>query len=191
MRRVMIWLALLVAPYAVGCGEAGLTFDGSTRKPRLEHVTMRPDATTPVAGDVEVFEGKIELFGAVLRARREVKLNEHGNYVKHGHAMAWYESGQKAGEMWFENDLPNGPIRIWHENGFKRQRGQSKNGLAYGRWNEWYDNGGKQSDGEYLNGERQGVWTFWDEQGRMVASDEYRQGERIRSMTNGENGLMR
>lgn len=147
-------------------------------------------ATTPAAGIAapaaeapEEFEGVVELFGFKIRARRQVKLDERGNYVKHGRAVGWYESGQKAGEMWFRDNLPHGSQRVWHENGIRKLIGQSENGLAAGRWTEWYDNGQKQSEGSYVAGQKHGIWTFWDASGHELETVEYRHGEKVRLAT--------
>lgn len=129
--------------------------------------------------NIEEFEGTIELFGTRVKARRQVKLDADGNYVKHGKAVAWYENGQKAGEMWFQDDKPHGKELSWHENGMKRLQGESKDGLATGHWVEWYNNGQKQSEGDYLDGERHGTWTFWEPTGRMIETVEYRGGRKV------------
>ena len=135
---------------------------------------------TAQAGEAgEEFEGTIELSGKKVRACRQVMLDADGDYVKHGKSVAYYENGQKAGEMWYQQDKPTGPEYSWHENGKKKMHGQSKDGLATGKWTEWYDNGQKQSEGEYFNGERHGQWTFWESSGQVKEAIEYRFGQKV------------
>jgi hypothetical protein len=172
MKR-MAFLGLLLA--ACGCGKVG---------DRVQSLVGRdhqsPDAAATAAADgTEEFEGMVDLFGKRVRARRQVRLDGEGNYIKHGKLIAWYENGQKAGEMWYENDKPSGPELSWHENGKKKMLGQSKDGLASGKWIEWYDNGQKHSEGEYLDGERQGAWTFWEPGGQVQEAAEYRLGKKV------------
>jgi hypothetical protein len=162
MKRLALASCLLAA---IGCGKVGLPGAG-------HHASAEGAAT-------EEFEGKIDLFGQHLRARREVKLDTDGNYVKHGKAVAWYENGQKAGEMAFVNDKPHGTTHAWYESGKKKWVGESKDGLAVGVWTEWYENGQKQAEGAYMEGERHGNWTFWEQDGQIVEVVEYRGGKKI------------
>ena len=161
-RACMLSLVLVLA----GCGQ--MTPSNTTAVGKL---------STDVA--IEEFEGNVELFGNRLRARRQVKLDAESNYINHGKAVAWYDNGQKAGEMTFQEGLPNGKQVSWHSNGKKRLFGQSQDGLATGRWIEWYDNGQKQSEGDYLEGERSGMWSFWEPTGSLIETVEYRGGRKL------------
>ena len=176
-RFMLLGVVLLLA----GCGKmGGLPFaDGS-------HVAGHAEE----AG-VEEFDGKLELFGKTVRMRRQVRLDAEGNYVKHGRAVAWYENGQKAGEMAYHNDKPNGDERSWYENGKKKLFGQSVEGLASGRWVEWYDNGQKLSEGEYVDGERNGTWAFWEPSGQLKETAEYRFGKKVGVALNPDDRLNR
>ena len=141
---------------------------------------QNPEAAAAAAADgTEEFEGLVDLFGKKVRARRQVRLDGEGNYIKNGKLIAWYENGQKAGEMWYQQDKPTGPEYSWHENGKKKMLGQSKDGLAGGKWIEWYDNGQKYSEGDYLDGERHGLWTFWEPSGQVKETVEYRFGQKV------------
>lgn len=128
---------------------------------------------------IEEFEGVVELFGHKLRARREVKLDREGNYVRHGKAVAWYESGQKAGEMWFAEDKPHGKQHIWYESGRRKLHGEWKEGLAHGEWIEWYENGTKKSEGHFLAGMKDGHWSYWNENGQLVDHQQFDKGHEI------------
>jgi len=169
MKRI-VFLGVVLA--ACGCGKIGDRI--SSLSGNGHH---GPEAGA--ADGTEEFEGLVDLFGKKVRARRAVKLDGEGNYVKHGKLIAWYDNGQKAGEMWYENDKPSGPELSWYENGKKKMLGQSKDGLAAGKWIEWYDNGQKHSEGEYADGERQGQWTFWEPDGQVQEAIEYRLGKKI------------
>lgn len=177
MKRIVLFGVVLAA---CGCGKVG---------DRVQAL-MHKDGSTAAVDTSEEFEGTIELFGKKVRARRQVKLDGEGNYIKHGKLLAWYENGQKAGEMWYENDKPNGPELSWHENGKKKMLGQSRDGLASGKWIEWHENGQKLSEGEYVDGERQGQWTFWNAQGQVQEAVEYRLGKKI-SVIEGDGNLSR
>lgn len=159
MKRLVLAGCLLLA---VGCGKMGLSGNQAA------------DGTA-----AEEFEGQVDLFGQHLRARRQVKLDADGNYVKHGKAVAWYENGQKAGEMAFQNDKPHGKTHAWYETGKKKWVGESKDGLAVGTWTEWHENGQKQAEGDYLEGERHGDWTFWEQTGEVIEIVQYRGGKKI------------
>lgn len=169
MKWAGIVLIVLVAP---GCNKFAESMHGAAG---AHH--RGPQASA--GQEPEEFEGTVDLFGKKVRARRQVMLDADGNYVKQGRSIAWYENGQKAGQMWYENDKPNGPEYSWHENGKKKMHGQSTGGLATGRWTEWYDNGQKQSEGEYVDGERHGLWTFWGPSGQVVENVEYRYGKKV------------
>jgi hypothetical protein len=136
------------------------------------------DGAAPAAG-TEEFEGIVELFGQPLRARRQVKLDDNGDYVKHGLAVAWYENGQKAGEMTFVDGKPHGAQLVWYETGKKKAKGEWENGLAVGQWTEWYDNGQTLSQGEMALGQRHGLWKFWNTDGTLRDEIEYHHGERL------------
>lgn len=139
----------------------------------------RPTTTMSADPSVEEFEGMVELFGRKLKARRQVRLNSNGDYIRHGIAFAWYESGQKAGEMAFKDDLPHGKQHIWHENGRKKLHGEWMNGLAHGTWLEWYENGQKKSEGSFLNGEKHGTWSYWDENGVAAGVAQFDRGQEV------------
>jgi hypothetical protein len=167
MKRMAILGIMLVA---CGCGKIG---------DRISGLAGHHGPEASAADGTEEFEGLVDLFGKKVRARRQVKLDGEGNYVKQGKLVAWYENGQKAGELWYENDKPSGPELSWFENGKKKMLGQSKDGLAAGKWIEWYDNGQKHSEGEYIDGERQGQWTFWEPDGQVQEALEYRAGKKV------------
>jgi hypothetical protein len=141
----------------------------------VPHRALRPSYGAPRI--VDEFEGEIELFGMRLKARRAVRLNEFGDWVKDGPAVAWYPSGQLAGEMEFVDDLPHGMQRVWHPNGKKKLLGQWNEGFAAGRWTEWHENGRKSADGLYAGGLEEGVWSRWDERGTLVEQVEFRAGQ--------------
>jgi hypothetical protein len=166
MKRVTLLAVVLLA---VGCDSQSLPGGRQQMQGR----------TAQAGGEPEEFEGTVDLAGKKVRACRQVILDADGNYVKHGRSVAYYENGQKAGEMWYQQDKPTGPEYSWHENGKKKMHGQSTMGLATGRWTEWYDNGQKQSEGDYVNGERNGQWTFWEPSGSVKETVEYRFGQKM------------
>jgi hypothetical protein len=176
MKRAMI-VCLLFA--AAGCGKDGfhvsdLKLPGHSNEPACEE-----------------FEGVIELFDEPLKTRRQVKLDAAGNYVHHGKAIAWYENGQKAGEMTFKNDKPDGKTFAWYTSGKKKMHGQSADGMATGVWTEWHESGAKKSEGQYLEGERHGQWSFFDDGGEVIELVEYRGGKRIGVVENPQKPLAR
>ena len=164
MKRIACLMLLLAA----GCGR-------QASAPALGTIHFGEKSN----GGVEVFDGMMELFGQTLRVEREATLDPAGNYVKNGRAVAWYESGQKAGEMSFHQDKAHGKTLAWFESGKKKLHGQSVEGLATGIWTEWYENGEKQTEGEYVEGERHGQWSFWEPSGRLIEVVEYRSGKKI------------
>jgi hypothetical protein len=163
MKRFTFLAALLLA----GCGQQGA---GTPLGTILGHSSDK---------QTETFDGLMELFGQTLRVERQVILDAEGNYIKHGPAVAWYENGQKAGEMTFQHDKPSGKTLAWFESGKKKLHGQSTDGLATGVWTEWYENGQKESEGEYVEGERHGQWSFWEPEGKLIEVVEYRGGKKI------------
>lgn len=159
---------------AVGCGKS--EFSKEANATQYSQTAIQGGR---VAGTVEEFEGVVELFGKELRARRQVALDEEGNYVKHGWATAWYETGQKAGEMAFHYGKPHGAQKVWHENGKKKLHSQWENGMAQGKWTEWYDNGQIKSSGTFADGKMDGSWKYWDTDGQVTDEVQYRAGEKV------------
>ena len=162
-------------PYQQGAYQPGAVqvtnYPGAPQQTPVIYPTQ--EASQP---QLEEFEGKVELFGHKLLARRQVKMNANGDYVRHGRAIAWYETGQKAGEMYFFEDKPHGKQHIWYENGRKKLHGEWRQGLAHGRWAEWYDNGLRKSEGSFVDGEKTGPWSYWEENGQQAGGTNHRSG---------------
>jgi len=156
----------------LGCGQSqpAATSTGNTRSSANAQLGAAD-------GGVEEFEGMVELFGQTLKARRQVILTSDGDYVKHGRAVSWYESGQKAGEMFFEHGKPHGEQLVWHENGRKKARGQWEHGLASGKWTEWDEDGRLILEGPMVAGQKHGPWYLWDAESGRPQEIEYRQGK--------------
>ncbi|MBS0211043.1 MAG: hypothetical protein JSS27_19025 [Planctomycetes bacterium] len=165
MKRFALTLSLAV--FALGCGQSG-------GGPTIDAIQFGDKKSGS-----EVFDGMMELFGQTLRVERHVEVDAAGNYIKHGPAVAYYENGQKAGEMSFQHDKPHGKTLAWFESGKKKLQGQSTEGLATGVWSEWYENSQKQTEGEYIEGERHGHWSFWEPSGQLIEVVEYRGGKKI------------
>jgi hypothetical protein len=166
------WAMLGLVVCAVGCNQS---------QPTTPHVvgSTRAGVNAPLAPNsgIEEFEGQVELFGQTLLARRQVVLTPDGDYVKHGRAVAWYESGQKAGEMFFEQGKPHGTQLVWHENGRKKARGLWQSGLASGKWTEWDDTGRVISEGQMVSGQKHGAWYEWDADANRAQETEYKNGK--------------
>lgn len=152
---------------------------GSAVKAASYEVSTAQQAAAAKAAAPEEFDGVVELFGQKLKARRQVKLDAVGNYVNHGTAVAWYESGQKAGTMQFREGVPNGPQKVWYPSGRKKLHGQWEDGVAIGQWTEWHDTGNKMSEGVYVSGEKHGPWRFWNEDGRLAELVEFDHGDEL------------
>ncbi|HWA97809.1 MAG TPA: toxin-antitoxin system YwqK family antitoxin [Pirellulales bacterium] len=178
-------IALVVVLAASGCGQNGI------KLPDMRHIGHSSSESCDQCGGVEQFEGVVALFDEPMRAKREVVLDEQGNYVKHGRAVAYYENGQKAGEMNFVHDKPHGNTLTWFESGKKKMKGQSTDGVATGVWTEWYENGQMESQGEYVEGERHGQWKFWKPDGEMLETVEYRGGRKIGVVENPSTSVTR
>src|ERR1700757_3117188 len=117
MRRIALLGVVLLA---AGCNK----MNDSLQAMAGGHQRQQGQSAVAAGQEAEVFDGSVELFGKKVRARRQVALDADGNYIKHGKSVAYYENGQKAGEMWYELDKPNGPEYSWHENGKKKMHGQ-------------------------------------------------------------------
>lgn len=166
------WAVLSLAVCALGCDQSRPSAATAGKARSVSNMQV-------AAGDsgVEEFEGVVELFGQTLKARRQVILTADGDYVKHGGAVAWYESGQKAGEMFFEHGKPHGEQLVWHENGRKKARGEWEHGLASGKWTEWDEHGRLISEGQMVSGAKHGPWYLWDAESDRSEEIEYRQGK--------------
>jgi antitoxin component YwqK of YwqJK toxin-antitoxin module len=183
MKRAIAFVVVMVAS---GCGQNGI------KLPDLHRVGHASSETCEACkGGVEEFDGVVELFDEPMRAKRQVVLDEHGNYLKHGKAVAYYENGQKAGEMSFKHDKPDGTTMTWFESGKKKMKGQSTDGIATGVWVEWYENGQMESQGEYVEGERHGQWKFWKPDGELLEAVEYRGGRKIGVVENPSTSVTR
>lgn len=173
--------SLVLAFFVCGCDQdepmsRAAAGAGSAVKAATYEIMTSQEAA---AAQPEEFEGVVELFGQKLKARRQVKLDAVGNYVNHGSAVAWYESGQKAGTMSFREGVPNGAQKVWYPSGHKKLHGQWEDGVAIGQWTEWHDTGHKLSEGVYLSGQKHGPWRFWDESGRLDELVEFDHGEEL------------
>ncbi len=181
MRRFAAF-TLLVA--LVGCERTEIHLPATASANPAPSATITKSATIVCAHEgtpalPEEFEGEVELFGHKLRARRQVKLNANGDYVRHGAAVAWFPNGQKAGEMSFRDDKPHGKQHIWFDTGKKKLHGEWQNGVAHGTWIEWHETGAKKSEGAFVAGEKQGTWKFWDKNGEPEGVAQFNRGEEV------------
>lgn len=176
--------SLALALFVCGCEQdepmsRAAASAGSAVKAATYEIMTSQEASASKAAAPEEFEGVVELFGQRLKARRQVKLDAVGNYVNHGQAVAWYESGQKAGTMQFREGVPNGAQKVWHPSGRKKLHGQWEDGVAIGQWTEWHDTGHKMSEGVYVSGQKHGTWRFWNDAGRLDELVEYDHGQEV------------
>lgn len=96
----------------------------------------------------------------------------YGNYweayplARDGMAEAFYDNGQKAAEMHYDDWKEHGLTTRWYENGEMMFRGMFARGRETGLHEFWYSNGAKQQDCEYT---RHGVTvTQWLEDGTLL-----------------------
>lgn len=194
-RRKFLPLLGLLTGFAIATGcdsEETLSRAAAKAGSAVQAASYEVAVTAPSSAPApEEFEGVVELFGQKLRARRQVKLDAAGNYVNHGLATAWYESGQKAGTMNFREGVPNGPQKVWYPSGRKKLHGQWEDGVAIGQWIEWHDNGRKMSEGSYLFGQKHGPWRFWSEGGELDDLVEYDHGQEIPVASRPNSGTVR
>lgn len=124
--------------------------------------------------------------------RQEGYRDENGNFVLHGLATEWYESGQKKLELHYRDNKLNGERTAWFEDGSVRSRGSFVDNRSDGLWVEYYQdgtlaqeirfklgkydgpqtqyhtNGKKKMEVSWENGVKQGVERVWDETGREL-----------------------
>jgi len=134
------------------------------------------------------------------KSRIEGKLDEEGEFVRHGVSRVWYENGQKKLEQHFVDGAPHGPRRTWYIEGREWTEGHYVDGLEDGVWRtwlpdgtlqtewtmqrgvwhgvytEWHPNGKKKMEVELVRGKRQGPLTSWDEQGVVMLTTDYVDG---------------
>lgn len=145
----LLILALAAAPAAAADGVTPLGLAGE-REPTVETIQQR-DA-----------EGRV-------RVRRQVRLNERGDYVNHGPWRAWNTDGELTGQGRYSEGKPTGVWSRWATVEDSPLLGT----LPYSQCE-----GPFLSQATYRDGELQGGWSIFDASGRLVSEIAFRNGRR-------------
>jgi len=125
------------------------------------------------------------------------------NKLYHGHAIFWYDNGNKELECYYENNVLQGPkIRYypsgqkkeefyynagkldglsvtWYTDGGKSSECAFINGLMNGPYHEYYPDGAIMVDGHYLGGKFTGKWFYYDSSQKIVGIGNFDHGAGI------------
>lgn len=82
-----------------------------------------------------------------------------------GPLTAWWPDGTLRAEGTFLAGLAEFTWRFWHQNGQLAVECPYHQGQPHGFCAGWYDTGEKHSEGNYLMGMKVGLWSYWDEDG--------------------------
>ncbi len=139
------------------------------------------DYSQPATQEVHWANGK-------LKTQREVTKNAVGEFIPHGKATTWYESGQIKWQGEYRNGRQVGKWTEWHENARKEGEGElQEDGTGFEM--HWYPNGQKKSEGpgKYLAEHhchgKHGKWVTWNEAGQKAAETCFRDNELHGTMT--------
>lgn len=146
--------SLLTASFAatLACADDGVTPLGlaGSQVPAVETIQQRDD------------QGRV-------RVRRDVRLNERGDYVNHGAWRSWGEDGQLIGQGRYSDGKPTGVWSRWANAGDSTL-------LSTHPFVEF--NGPFLSQAAYRDGKLHGTWSIFDDDGRLVSEAHFREGER-------------
>ncbi|MEO0605072.1 MAG: hypothetical protein AAF211_26825, partial [Myxococcota bacterium] len=77
---------------------------------------------------------------------------------------AWCENRPEVGRA-----LRSGPSLTWHDSGEKASQGGYTNDVRTGPWLVWHPNGQLAEQGPYVAGVKDGLWATWDSLGRPTS----------------------
>ena len=91
-----------------------------------------------------------------------------------GRFARFHETGKKAEEGEYENNLAVGVWTTWSPDGQKVLETSYQNGAKHGVETEWYPGGKIKSQREFKAGKRDGLTTIWDESGQKRTAMTYK-----------------
>ena len=150
MRAVSI-LAILIAIFAVGCGQKVVDDSKLVKRGGLYYEVNSED---PFSGTMVAYYSNGQKKGEA----------EYRYGKKHGKFIKYYENGQKENESEYRDGLEQGEATNWYENGQKQLESEWRDGKLHGKATSWYENGQKQAEAEYRDGELISV-KGWDKNG--------------------------
>lgn len=90
----------------------------------------------------------------------------HGERIKHGPFISYYENGQTKSKGTYELGVLIGDFESWYSNGQFEATGAYEQGVQVGRWTWWHVNGMRRALATYENGQLTGTLQAWHEDGR-------------------------
>jgi len=112
------------------------------------------------------------------KLRSEGRIDENGEFVRHGTTVEWHKNGQKKSERHFREGIQQGTHETWHDNGQLSAKGAYMEGVEDGIWTVWYSNGHKQREWTLVRGSFQGPFTEWYANGKKKSEVQYVAGKR-------------
>jgi antitoxin component YwqK of YwqJK toxin-antitoxin module len=106
----------------------------------------------------------------------EVGGARHGR--KHGPALAFFPTGQRARQEAWVHGVRHGVSRTWDEASVCRRVERHFDGQLEGRAESWYASGQKQAESHWREGREHGSVRTWREDGRLESEAEFADGVR-------------
>lgn len=95
---------------------------------------------------------------------------------KYGKSLKFHKNGQVLEELYWENDLENGPYKEYFENGIISREGTYVNGALEGPHTFYHSNGEVQFTGEYHKDVKEGIWKTYNDKGELTDERKYTKG---------------
>lgn len=92
------------------------------------------------------------------------------NGRENGLALAWYNTGEKLLERFYEDGEIEGQFKQWWPNGNFRYVFNYKNGQFNGTQTVFFPNGTTRQKSNYLSGKEEGLQQAWDSTGQLISN---------------------
>ena len=94
-----------------------------------------------------------------------------------GTFTGFHANGNKASQIHFQDDQPEGLYVAWYEDGKVQERGEFHNGARTGRWLSVHRNGQRRSTGFYQADRPTGEWHYYYNSGQPAAVEKLQPGQ--------------
>lgn len=94
-----------------------------------------------------------------------------------GSSSSFYPSGEIAEEVWWKDDLKDGPWKQYFEDGRLKLSATYHNNKLTGKIETFYPDGKTETEGYYLDDVPDGKWTHYHDDGKIASTIEYVNGE--------------
>lgn len=97
--------------------------------------------------------------------------------LRSGTFTGFHANGNKASQVHFQDDQPEGLYVSWYEDGKVQERGEYHRGQRVGRWLSVHRNGQRRSTGSYQADRPSGEWHYYYSTGQPAAVETIQPGQ--------------